>query len=77
MTVWLHAPVRVLASRIQGSDRPRPTGLPLQEELELQRVERDPLYRNVATIDVDTSAVDPDDLARSIAGFWSAARRQR
>lgn len=67
-TVLLHAPLEVLAARIRagGVDRPALTSLPLADELaELWRV-REPLYREVADLVVETAAMDPTACAGMI-----------
>lgn len=74
-TVLLHAPLEVLAARIRASgvERPALTSLPLADELaELWRV-REPLYREVADLVLDTAAMDPAACAGMIrAGFSSS-----
>lgn len=74
-TVLLHAPLHVLAARIRAAavERPALTPLPLAEELaELWRV-REPLYREVSDLCVDTAAMDPAACAGMIrAGFRSS-----
>jgi chorismate synthase len=71
-TVWLQAPLQVLAERIAGSDRPSLTGSDIRQELEALYAEREPLYRSVATLDVETTGLAPIDLAREVAAGWIA-----
>lgn len=75
VTIWLDAPLAVLAERIAGSERPSLTGQPIVEELETLRAQREPLYRAVASLVLDTASADPDTLAERIAEHWRATRR--
>jgi len=77
-TVWLTGPVSILASRIAGSDRPSLTGRPVEEELSAMASQREALYREVATLVVDTGLLSPDQSAEAIrAGFLEAQARAR
>ena len=64
--VFLHAPVATLVARLAEEPRPPLTGLPLAEEVAALLAQRLPRYRNVAALEVDTSAVGPDECARRI-----------
>ena len=75
VTVWLHAPLPVLAERIAGSARPSLTGQPIAEELGALLARREPLYRAVASLVLDRATADPDTLAVRIADHWRAAQR--
>jgi shikimate kinase/3-dehydroquinate synthase len=54
-TVWLTAPVPVLASRCAGSDRPPLTGLPPEVELAHLSSLRAPLYAGCSSMTVITA----------------------
>ncbi|MBK8480695.1 MAG: shikimate kinase [Proteobacteria bacterium] len=75
VTVWLNAPLSVLADRIAGSARPSLTGLPIADELEGLLAAREPLYRAVASLVLDSAAASPDALAERIADHWRTAER--
>lgn len=66
-TVWLDAPVEILAERIGGSDRPSLTGLAIDEELALVLAQREPLYREAASLIVDTGQASLDEVVAQIA----------
>jgi shikimate kinase len=72
LTVWLHAPVDVLARRIGGSDRPSLTGKAIDDELAEVLAKREALYRDAARLVVETSnksvAQIVDDIAREALG---------
>ncbi len=58
VVIYLWAPARVLAERVRGSDRPSLTGQPPQDEVGELLARRDPVYRKLAKITIDTSQVD-------------------
>ena len=66
MTVWLDAPVGCLAERIGGSDRPSLTGKPIGEELAEILTRRETLYREVASVVIDTQTLVPQQVAQAI-----------
>jgi 3-phosphoshikimate 1-carboxyvinyltransferase len=77
VTAWLRAPALVLASRVTGSGRPPLTGLPLAEEMEMLASAREPLYREVAVVELDTGAIGPEDAARRVAELWVGLEGKR
>lgn len=70
-TVWLHAPIDVLAARITGSGRPSLTGRPPEEELVEVLGAREVHYREVSCACLNTARGDPTAIAKKIAGIWS------
>lgn len=64
--VWLTCPITILADRIRHSNRPSLTGAPIDRELEQLYAQREPLYREVATYQIDTSINTPEQLADQI-----------
>jgi shikimate kinase len=72
VTVWLVAPVPVLARRISGSDRPSLTGEPIEQELAAVLAERKALYQDVAALEIATEINSPIEAARLIAGQYRA-----
>jgi len=71
-TVWLHAPIEVLAKRIENSTRPSLTGSPAHEELADILGQREPLYRQVCRIIVNTESIPPNAAAQLIADSYRA-----
>lgn len=70
--VWLHASVETLAKRLSrdrsaGENRPSLTGQPIAEEVAEVMAIREPLYRECATIIVDSEREWPEQVARRIA----------
>lgn len=70
--VWLHASIEVLAKRLSrdrsaGENRPSLTGRPIAEEVAEVMAIREPLYRECATIIVDSEREWPEQVARRIA----------
>jgi shikimate kinase len=72
MTVWLTAPVPVLAARIKGSQRPSLTGAPATDELEGVLKARERLYLEAAAATIDTSLCGPEEAAGKIAELWKS-----
>jgi shikimate kinase len=74
LVVWLHAPAPVLAARAAGAaHRPWLDDDPVAwftRTLE----EREPLYRAVADLEIDTGATDPDTIADRVVERLSADR---
>lgn len=66
LTVWLHAPIDILAARIGGTDRPSLTGGGIAEELALVLSRREALYDEVARLTVDTSRAEIDGVVEQI-----------
>lgn len=69
--VWLTASVETLVERLLGDAttrerRPSLTGLPGAEEIASLLLIREPLYRSVATLIVDTEDKTPDEIATEI-----------
>lgn len=72
LVVWLHAPAPVLAARAVGaSHRPWLDDDPVAWFAETI-AEREPLYRSVADIVVDTGAANPDAAADEVVAVLSA-----
>lgn len=70
--VWLHASNEALAKRLSrdrsaGENRPSLTGRPIAEEVAEVMAVREPLYRECATIIVDSEREWPEQVARRIA----------
>lgn len=72
-TAWLHAPLSLLARRLAG-DRSRPglTGDDPAAEVAAVFRAREHLYREVATIAIDTGARPPDAAADAICSAYRA-----
>ncbi|MCC6747780.1 MAG: shikimate kinase [Deltaproteobacteria bacterium] len=68
-TLWLTAPVAVLAARVRHTDRPSLTGLPIHLELAEVLAQREPLYREVATWTMDTSRQSAAEVAQAAAAL--------
>ncbi len=69
--VWLCADVATLAARMEkdaasGSERPSLTGKPSVSELQTVMAEREPLYRRLADLIVDTTGIEADQVAEAI-----------
>lgn len=70
--VWLHASNEALAKRLSrdgsaGENRPSLTGRPIAEEVAEVMAVREPLYRECATLIVDSEREWPEQVARRIA----------
>jgi shikimate kinase len=74
-TVWLQAPPAVLAARIAGSERPALSGMETRSELDALLAARAPLYREAASLEIDTMHGTPAQLARAIADSWTLAQQ--
>jgi len=70
--VWLTARSDVLHARIRGSARPALSALDPSEEVAILAAEREPLYRQCADAQVDTSALALEEVAHVIEQFWTA-----
>lgn len=73
---WLTAPAETLAARIAGDAttgdrRPSLTGLSGLAEVERVLTEREPIYRECATVAIDADGRPPDEIADEIAGWLS------
>lgn len=66
LTVWLHAPIPLLARRIGGSDRPSLTGKSISEELGQVFEQREALYRKAASVVIDTAEQDVAQIVERI-----------
>ncbi len=69
--VWLSARPEEIASRMgkdaaDGTERPSLTGAPSVEEIRAVMAEREPLYRRLADIAVDTTQLDAAGVAEAI-----------
>lgn len=76
-TVWLHASLETLSSRVAASDRPSLTGRAPEEELAELCRRREALYRETATLYLDTTAQAPGDTVTSIVEGWKRAVQRR
>lgn len=76
ITVWLDAPVSCLAERIGGSDRPSLTGKPIGDELAEVLAKRESLYREVASVVVDTQSLDPRQVVEMICEYIDGHGRE-
>lgn len=71
MVVWLKAPAQVLLERIEADPstaqrRPDLTATGGLAEIETLLFLREPMYRRIATIDLDTSKLSPEEVAERI-----------
>jgi shikimate kinase len=74
LVVWLHAPAPVLAARAAGAaHRPWLDDDPVAWFTRTIE-EREPLYRAVADLEIDTGATDPDTIADRVVERLSADR---
>ena len=69
--VWLFARPEAIAARMgkdaaDGAERPSLTGAPSIDEIRAVMAEREPLYRRLADIVVDTTEIDADRVAETI-----------
>ncbi|QDU79581.1 Shikimate kinase 2 [Polystyrenella longa] len=69
--VWLNAPAETLAERIEAdalsqSQRPSLTGKSISAEVAEVLEQREPLYRETATVIIDAAASSPEQIARKI-----------
>lgn len=79
--VWLNASVEVIARRLGGDRtsnqrRPSLTGKPIAEEVADVLLVRTPLYRECATLIVDSGSGRPEQLAKRIAQQISVPNTQ-
>ncbi len=70
--IWLDAPPEVLAGRIAGdANRPLIQGVDvLERTMELDRMRR-PLYRELASLRINTAETDPESAVDAILAFLS------
>ncbi len=69
--VWLFAPPEAVAGRMakdaaDGAERPSLTGAPSEKEIRAVMEEREPLYRRLADLIVDTSEIGAEQVAEAI-----------
>lgn len=69
--VWLVADAATIARRLEkdragGASRPSLTGKPVEQEVREVLAEREPLYRRIADLTVDTSARTVEEVATTI-----------
>ncbi len=69
--VWLFARPEAIAARMgkdaaDGAERPSLTGAPSVDEIRAVMAEREPLYRSLADLVVDTTEIDADRVAEAI-----------
>ena len=69
--VWLFARPEAIAARMgkdaaDGAERPSLTGAPSVDEIRAVMAEREPLYRRLADIAVDTTEIEADRVAEAI-----------
>ncbi len=75
--VWLQADVDTVLHRLESDAstrdrRPSLTGLPNREEIESLLIAREPLYREIAVITIDTRGRSIEGLAAEIRASWTA-----
>ncbi|MEO1496712.1 MAG: shikimate kinase [Planctomycetota bacterium] len=76
--VWLRASAETLAGRIagdatSGARRPRLTGLSGLAEVERVLTEREPIYRECATVAIDGEGREPERIADEVVAWLSGA----
>jgi shikimate kinase len=76
-TVWLDAPIEVLALRVGGTQRPSLTGKPIAEEIGLVMEARRRFYEQVAALRVDTARSAPKEVVERIAAAWRRYQRDQ
>ena len=76
-TVWLHASLETLSARVADSDRPSLTGRPAELEIADVSRRREALYRETATLYLDTTHRGPEETAAAIVDGWRHADRER
>jgi len=69
--VWLSARPEEIASRMgkdaaDGTERPSLTGAPSVDEIRAVMAEREPLYRQIADLVIDTTGIGAEQVAESI-----------
>lgn len=66
--VYLHATAQVLAQRLAAKpgDRPSLTGADVVEELSPVLAKREPAYRSLANLEIDTGPLDPSAVAAAV-----------
>ena len=69
--IWLFAAAETIAVRMEkdeatGADRPSLTGIGSIEEAKLIMAQREPLYRSLADLSVDTAASDVEGVTQTI-----------
>ena len=71
-TIWLKAPVSVLARRIHRSSRPRliPTAKSLEAELRQLLQQREALYAAAASKEIDAGNRAIDEIVEEVAAYW-------
>ena len=80
--VWLFADPEAIAARMekdaaQGTERPPLTGEPSVSEMKAIMAEREPLYRRLADIVVDTTEIAADRVVEAIrAGLRERVTQQ-
>jgi shikimate kinase len=77
LVVWLRADAAIHAARLAADPAGRPslTGRGLVEEVSEVLTARAPLYRDLADVEIDTGACDPETAARRIAETWATTPR--
>lgn len=78
LVAWLQADPALQLQRLEGCrDRPLLEGTDRLARLQALAEARDPLYREIADLVVDTRGLDPDDAADAVAaraaGLWRAS----
>jgi shikimate kinase len=73
---WLKASPETIERRLEkdptsAAMRPTLTGRPLGEEIRCLLEERDPYYREVADVEIDTEGLDPDAVADRVLEAFS------
>jgi len=80
--VWLHASleqisVRMASDEASGAARPSLTGKASIEEIRAVLTEREPLYRRLADLDIDTTAIPAAEVAQKIRAGIGEGRTPR
>lgn len=73
---WLYAAPETIQRRLEkdpttATTRPTLTGRPLGEEIRCLLEERDPYYRDVADVEIDTDGLDPSAVADLVIEAYS------
>jgi shikimate dehydrogenase len=68
--VWLRASASAIVERIRGSDRPRLTSLPVEEEVAELLGERCEAYAAAADREIDTDGKQEDEVIHELEHVW-------
>jgi len=75
--VWLNCSVEALAKRltqdhVRGTTRPSLTGMGVVQEIQSVLKVREPIYRGIADLIVDASALPPEAITQEIVAWWKS-----